>query len=157
MCLTLQSTSGTGSANASEDLNSGTDGQVRRLDFFAILAVRFYQAHASPPRQKSVGGLSAASPTYSAEPTDEPVAVRSTRRCAEVGAAISAVDLNRRLAAIYKQNGSGHKRCLIRGQKQNAIGHFAWRSRPLQHGVAPEFLHKFIQLPAGISCSILMK
>ena len=34
----------------------------------------------SPPRQKSVGGLSAASPTDSAEPTDAPVAVRRTRR-----------------------------------------------------------------------------
>jgi len=34
---------------------------------------------ASPPRQKSAGGLSAASPAHSAESTDEPFAVRRTR------------------------------------------------------------------------------
>jgi hypothetical protein len=33
----------------------------------------------SPRRQKSVGGLSAASPTHAAESTDGPFAVRSTR------------------------------------------------------------------------------
>jgi hypothetical protein len=34
----------------------------------------------SPCQQKSVGGLSAASPTPSAESTDEPVAVRRTSK-----------------------------------------------------------------------------
>jgi len=40
----------------------------------------FHTLEASPPRQKSVGGLSAASPTHAAESTDEPFAVRRTRQ-----------------------------------------------------------------------------
>jgi len=90
----LDAGGGTGTITRGIAAVVGTQGRVGGVDVNADLITAAQQAYAgtgacalrsgcnvvssNTPRQKPVGGLSAASPTHAAEPTDEPVAVRRT-------------------------------------------------------------------------------